>query len=380
MAKTIYLDYNATTPVAPEVLDAMRPWFTERFWNAASTHSLGGVANDAVETARGQVADLIGAHPNEIVFTSGSTESINLALKGALSASPDRNGLVTSATEHKAVLDVAAWLENQGATTRVLPVTATGEIDPETFTWSVDERTAVVSVMAANNETGVIADLSKPVKAARRCGALFHTDATQAVGRIDFDVKRCDADLASISAHKLYGPKGVGALYVRRTIQIEAVIHGGGHERNMRSGTLNVAGIVGFGAAAELAAKQRHEDADCSTRLVEGLVSALTAQLDGVEVIAESAPRLPNTVNLRFTGADAEAVMVNAPTVAVSAGSACTSMVPHPSHVLTAMGMSTDDASECLRFSTGRPTTSDDITKAVDVLVPAVARIRELTK
>jgi len=380
VAKTIYLDYNATTPVAPEVLDAMRPWFTERFWNAASTHSLGGVANDAVETARGQVADLIGAHPNEIVFTSGSTESINLALKGALSASPDRNGLVTSATEHKAVLDVAAWLENQGATTRVLPVTATGEIDPETFTWSVDERTAVVSVMAANNETGVIADLSKPVKAARRCGALFHTDATQAVGRIDFDVKRCDADLASISAHKLYGPKGVGALYVRRTIQIEAVIHGGGHERNMRSGTLNVAGIVGFGAAAELAAKQRHEDADCSTRLVEGLVSALTAQLDGVEVIAESAPRLPNTVNLRFTGADAEAVMVNAPTVAVSAGSACTSMVPHPSHVLTAMGMSTDDASECLRFSTGRPTTSDDITKAVDVLVPAVARIRELTK
>ena len=380
MAKTIYLDYNATTPVAPEVLDAMRPWFTERFWNAASTHSLGGVANDAVETARGQVADLIGAHPNEVVFTSGSTESINLALKGALTASPDRNGLVTAATEHKAVLDVAAWLDDQGATTRVLPVTATGEIDPEVFTWSVDEQTAVVSIMVANNETGVIADLSRPAETARRCGALFHTDATQAVGRIDFDVKRCDADLASISAHKLYGPKGVGALYVRRTIQIEAGIHGGGHERNMRSGTLNVAGIVGFGAAAELAAKQRHEDADSSTRHVERLVSALTAQLDGVEVIAESAPRLPNTVNLHFTGADAEAVMINAPTVAVSAGSACTSMVPHPSHVLTAMGMSTDDASECLRFSTGRPTTSDDIAKAVSVLVPAVNRIRELTK
>jgi cysteine desulfurase len=380
VAKTIYLDYNATTPVAPEVLDAMRPWFTERFWNAASTHSLGGVANDAVETARGQVADLIGAHPNEVVFTSGSTESINLALKGALTASPDRNGLVTAATEHKAVLDVAAWLDDQGATTQILPVTTAGEIDPETFTWSVDERTAVVSVMAANNETGVIADLSRPAEAARRCGALFHTDATQAVGRIDFDVKRCDADLASISAHKLYGPKGVGALYVRRTIQIEAEIHGGGHERNMRSGTLNVAGIVGFGAAAELAAKRRHEDADRSTRHVERLVSALTAQLDGVEVIAESAPRLPNTVNLHFTGADAEAVMINAPTVAVSAGSACTSMVPHPSHVLTAMGMSTDDASECLRFSTGRSTTSDDIAKAVSVLVPAVNRIRELTK
>jgi cysteine desulfurase len=380
VAKNVYLDYNATTPVAPEVLDAMSPWFTERFWNAASSHPMGMVANDAVEAARRQVADLIGAHPNEIVFTSGSTESINLALKGALSASHDRTGIVTAATEHKAVLDTAAWLFEQGAATCVLPVTASGEIDPELFAGSVDEHTAVVSVMAANNETGVIADLAGPVAAARRCGALFHTDATQAVGRINFDVEHADVDLASISAHKIYGPKGVGALYVRRSVRIDAIIHGGGHEHNMRSGTLNVAGIVGFGAAAELAAKQRDDDAEHSTQLTSELVAGLTAQLDGVEVIPESAPRLPNTVNVRFTGADAEAVMVNAPTVAMSSGSACTSMVPHPSHVLIAMGMSADDASECLRFSTGRPTTSEDITEAVAALVPAVTRVRGLTQ
>ena len=380
MAKNVYLDYNATTPVAPEVLDAMSPWFTERFWNAASSHPMGMVANDAVEAARRQVADLIGAHPNEIVFTSGSTESINLALKGALSASPDRTGIVTVATEHKAVLDTVAWLADQGAATCVLPVSASGESDSELFGGSVDEHTAVVSVMAANNETGVIADLAGPVDAARRCGALFHTDATQAVGRINFDVEHADVDLASISAHKIYGPKGVGALYVRRSVRIDATIHGGGHEHNMRSGTLNVAGIVGFGAAAELAAKQRDDDAERSTQLTSELVAGLTTQLDGVEVIPESAPRLPNTVNVRFTGADAEAVMVNAPTVAMSSGSACTSMIPHPSHVLIAMGMSADDASECLRFSTGRPTTSEDITEAVAALVPAVTRVRELTR
>ena len=376
----VYLDYNATTPVAPEVMGAMNPWFTQRFWNAASAHPMGTVANDAVETARHQVADLIGANPNEIVFTSGSTESINLALKGALSALTARNGIVTAATEHKAVLDTVGWLADQGVSTCVLPVSASGEIAPEQFAGSVDEQTAVVSVMAANNETGVIADLTQPVDVARRCGALFHTDATQAVGRINFDVEHSNVDLASISAHKIYGPKGVGALYVRRSVRIDAVIHGGGHERNMRSGTLNVAGIVGFGVAAELAAKQRDDEAERSTRLISQLAAGLTTRLDGVEIIAGSTPRLPNTINIRFTGADAEAVMVNAPTVAVSSGSACTSMVPHPSHVLTAMGMSADDASECLRFSTGRPTTSDDITEAVAALVPAVTRVRELTQ
>ncbi len=380
MSNHIYLDYNATTPVAPEAVDAMTPWFNERFWNAASAHPLGAMANDAVETARQQVADLIGAHPNEIVFTSGSTESINLALKGVLSAAPDRTGIVTAATEHKAVLDTVAWLAEQGASTCVLPVDASGQIDLELFAGSMNEHTAVVSIMAANNETGVIANLAGPVDAARRYGALVHTDATQAVGRINFDVEHSDVDLASISAHKIYGPKGVGALYVRRGVRIDATVHGGGHEHNMRSGTLNVAGIVGFGAAAELAAKQRDDDAERSTQLTAQLVAGLVAQLSDVEVISESAPRLPNTVNVRFAGADAEAVMVNAPTIAVSSGSACTSMVPHPSHVLTAMGMSADEASECLRFSTGRPTTDESITEAVTALVSAVTRVRELTR
>ena len=376
----VYLDYNATTPVAPEVLGAMTPWFTEQFWNAASSHPMGMVANDAVEAARRQVADLMGAHPNEIVFTSGSTESINLALKGALSASPGRTGIVTAATEHKAVLDTTAWLADHGATTCVMSVSASGEIDPGLLARSVDEHTAVISVMAANNETGVIADLAGPAEAARLCGALFHTDATQAVGRINFDVEHAAVDLASISAHKIYGPKGVGALYVRRGVRIDALIHGGGHEHNMRSGTLNVAGIVGFGAAAELAAKQRDEDSERSTQHILELLAGLASRLDGVGVVAESVPRLPNTVNVRFAGADAEAVMVNAPTVSLSSGSACTSMVPHPSHVLIAMGMSADDASECLRFSIGRPTTSEDITEAVAALVPAVTRVRELTR
>ena len=380
MSNHIYLDYNATTPVAPEAVDAMTPWFNERFWNAASAHSLGAMANDAVETARQQVADLIGAHPNEIVFTSGSTESINLALKGVLSAAPDRTGIVTAATEHKAVLDTVAWLAEQGASACVLPVDASGQIDLELFAGSMNEHTAVVSIMAANNETGVIANLAGPVDAARRYGALFHTDATQAVGRINFDVEHSDVDLASISAHKIYGPKGVGALYVRRGVRIDATVHGGGHEHNMRSGTLNVAGIVGFGVAAELAAKQRDDDAERSTQLTAQLVAGLVAQLSDVEVISESAPRLPNTVNVRFAGADAEAVMVNAPTIAVSSGSACTSMVPHPSHVLTAMGMSVDAASECLRFSNGRPTTGEGITEAVTALVSAVTRVRELTR
>ncbi len=380
MSDHIYLDYNATTPVSLEVLDAMVPWFNERFWNAASAHTLGMVARDAVEIARHQVADLIGAHPNEIVFTSGSTESINLALVGALGSSSDRTGIVTAATEHKAVLDTAAWLAERGAYNRVLPVTASGEIDPEMLVGSVDEHTAVVSIMAANNETGVIADLTGPVEAARRFGALFHTDVTQAVGRINFDVEHSDIDLASLSAHKMYGPKGVGALYVRRNVQIEPVIHGGGHENNRRSGTLNVAGIVGFGVAAELAAKQRDSDAERSLQLISELVAGFVGQLDGVGVVAESTTRLPNTVNIRFAGADAEAIMANAPTVAVSSGSACTSMFPHPSHVLMAMGMPAEDASECLRFSTGRPTTGEDITEAVAVLVPAVTRVREVTR
>ena len=378
----IYMDGHATTRVDPRVLAAMLPFFDEYYGNAASRHHrFGWDARDAVADARAAVADLIGATARELVFTSGATESNNLALKGVADASRDRgNHVVTVQTEHRAVLDPCARLERQGAEVSYLPVRTDGLLDPVELAAAITSKTVLVTVMMANNEIGVLQPVADLANVAQARGVPFHTDAAQAAGKVPIDVSADGIDLLSLTAHKLYGPKGVGALYVRRRVRIDATTHGGGHEHNMRSGTLNVAGIVGFGVAAELAAKQRDDDAERSTQLTSELVASLTEQLDGVEVIPESAPRLPNTINVRFTGADAEAVMVNAPTVAVSSGSACTSMVPHPSHVLIAMGMSADDASECLRFSTGRPTTSEDITEAVAALVPAVTRVRELTR
>lgn len=375
----VYLDYNSTTPVASEVVEAMMPWLTDRFWNAASSHPLGLQARDAVEFAREQVADLIGANPHEIVFTSGSTESINLALKGACAGSSGRTGLVTVETEHKAVLDVAGWLESQGSRVSRVAVDQHGQADWESLGAIVDDQTAVVSVMAANNETGVITDLKAVSALAHSVAALFHTDATQAVGKVSFAVEELEVDLASISAHKIYGPKGVGALYARRTVTLDPIIHGGGHEGGLRSGTLNVPGIVGFGVAAELAAKRRDEDAEQASRLVAELVAGLEDQIPGVELIAADTPRLPNTINIRFKGADADAVMANAPEVSVSSGSACTSRVPAPSHVLVSMGMPHEDAAECLRFSVGRPTTSEEIGVAIAALSTAVERVRHLT-
>lgn len=374
-----YLDYNSTTPVASEAVEAMMPWLTARFWNAASSHPLGMQARDAVECARQQVADLIGANPHEIIFTSGSTESINLALKGACTGSSGRTGLVTLETEHKAVLDVASWLESQGSRVSRVAVDSDGQADWESLGALVDDQTAVVSVMAANNETGVVSDLEAVSSLAHSVAAIFHTDATQAVGKVPFDVEQLDVDLASISAHKIYGPKGVGALYVRRTVTLEPIIHGGGHEGGLRSGTLNVTGIVGFGVAAELAAKRRDEDAEHASRLVAELVARFKDQLPGVELVAADAPRLPNTINIRFKGADADAVMANAQEISVSSGSACTSRVPAPSHVLVSMGLSHDDAAECLRFSVGRPTTSEEIRTAVSALSAAIERVRSLT-
>ena len=375
----VYLDYNSTTPVAPEAVEAMVPWFTDRFWNAASSHPLGMQARDAVECARQQVADLIGADPHEVIFTSGSTESINLALKGVCAGFSGRTGLVTLETEHKAVLDVASWLESQGARVSRAVVDLDGQADWESLGALVDDQTAVVSVMAANNETGVVSDLEAVSSLAHSVAALFHTDATQAVGKVPFDVEQLNVDLASVSAHKIYGPKGIGALYVRRNVILDPIIHGGGHERGLRSGTLNVTGIVGFGVAAELAAKRRDEDATHASRLVAELLAGLNDQLPGVELIAANAPRLPNTINIRFKGADADAVMANAQEVSVSSGSACTSRVPAPSHVLVGMGLSHDNASECLRFSVGRPTTSEEIRTAVSALSAAIERVRSLT-
>ena len=371
----IYLDYNATTPVAPDVLEAMLPWFGERFWNAASAHAAGGAAGRAVDDAREHVAAAVGARPSEVVFTSGATEANNLALKGVVEfANPDRRRVLVGATEHKAVLDVADWLVSRGVPVDVIPVTRNGELRLDRLEALLGPDVALVSVMTANNETGVLSPLRDVIDLAHGVGALVHTDATQALGRVPLDLGELDVDLASFSAHKAYGPKGVGALVVRRRTAVAPLLHGGGHETGKRSGTLNVPGIVGFGAAAV-----RLDGLPKGAFLIERLVRGLRDRIGEVEVVSGTAERLANTVNLRFVGADAEAVMVNAPEVAVSSGSACTSAIPEPSHVLRAMGLTDDEAYECLRFSVGEPTTVEEIDAAIDLVSQAVHRVRELT-
>jgi cysteine desulfurase len=376
---TVYLDYNATTPVDPAVLEAMLPWFTDRFWNASSSHAQGRRAADAVEQARASLASLLGARPREVIFTSGATEANNLALKGAVAAAPPkRRKVVVAATEHKAILDTADWLHDEGVDVNVVPVLSTGQLDVDAYRGAVDERTALVSVMTANNETGVITrDLDDLVDIAHEAGALFHTDATQAVGKTAFDVTTTGVDLASLSSHKIYGPKGVGGLYIRRGTRVAPLIHGGGHEAGLRSGTLNVPAIVGFGAAAAQCIERCAVDTEAYTALIDLLTQSLAA-LGDVVVVGAGTQRLANTLMARFVGADAEAVMANAPNIAVSSGSACTSMVPAPSHVLLAMGLDHEAALECVRFSVGRPTTAREIATAVDEVALAVARVRAM--
>jgi cysteine desulfurase len=376
----IYLDFNATTPLDPVALEGMLRWFTGQFWNPASSHRGGRLAAAAVETARDQVARLVGARPSEVVWTSGATEANNLALKGVVEGSKgSRRRVVTFATEHKAVLDAVEWLAAQGVPVTVLPVQPDGSLPLDRLRTELARGDVMlVSAMAANNETGVLADLAALAEAVHQAGALLHSDATQAVGRIPFDVVASQVDLASMSAHKLYGPKGVGALFISRRITIEPMIHGGGHERGRRSGTLNVPGIVGFGLAAELASRVLDHEPARQTALVDRFVEALRSRLPGVEMTTDHPDRLPNTISLRIVGAEAEAVMANAPEVAVSAGSACTALVPTQSHVLKAMGLSNQDASECLRISVGRTTTEEDVISGARLLAAAATRVRAL--
>ncbi|MFW5471107.1 cysteine desulfurase family protein [Knoellia sp. CPCC 206435] len=378
---SIYLDYNATTPLDDRVLIEMLPWLTSQFWNAASSHAAGEVARGAVEAARRQVATLIGARPREVVFTSGSTEANNLALKGVSGARPaGRDTLLVSSIEHKAVLDAAGWLEEQGLNVQLIPVRKDGEIDVEELGQLMGEHVLLASVMLANNETGVLQPLQRVSSLASRHGVLVHTDATQAVGKLPVDVESLGVDLLSLSAHKFYGPKGVGALYIRRGVQLEAQQHGGGHESGVRSGTLNVPGIVGLGAAAEMLTDEVvRESALSESTLVEKLTAGLVSAIPGASPVG-SARRLPNTVCLHFPGADAEAVMANMPDVWVSTGSACTARVPEPSHVLIAMGLSRQQAYECIRYSVGRSTTSEEIRTAVERSAVAVERVRMLTE
>lgn len=380
MSDPIYLDYNATTPVDPAVLEEMLPWFSEGFWNAASAHGPGRRSSAAVEQAREQVAESIGARPSAIYFTSGATEADNLALKGAAEAAEERPRVVIAATEHKAVLDTARWLEEQGRPVTMVPVGRNGNIDIDAYQDAIDDSVAVVSVMLANNETGVVVEVDRLAEIAHAHGALFHTDAAQALGRIEIDVTELGVDLASFSAHKAYGPKGIGALYVARRVGLSPLIHGGGHEKGLRSGTLNVPGIVGFGCAASIAAGSVAAERERQAKLIERLVDALRECLDEVDWIAQDSRRLPNTAMVRFLGADAEAVMAHASDVAVSSGSACTSSVPAPSHVLTAMGLDQEAALECLRFSVGRPTSHREVEEAAVRVARAVEQVRALAE
>ena len=379
----IYLDYQATTPVDPAVLAAMLPYFTEQFGNAASRqHRLGWTANEAVEGARASVARLIGANAKEIVFTSGATEANNLALKGLAEVrTAERDHVVTVVTEHKSVLDTCKRLESLGCRTTVLAVNRDGKLDLDALGASVTGKTLAVSVMAANNEIGVLAPLKQIAGIAHANGALLHTDAVQAAGKVPFDVEALGVDLASLTAHKLYGPKGVGALYVRRRnprVSIAAQVDGGGHERGMRSGTLNVPGIVGFGAAATLASQQMTAEGNRLTELRSRLLSALAREVSDLVVNGTLDARLPGNLNVSFPGVDGEALLVSlCDEVAISSGAACTAA--EPSHVLKALGHKTELALASLRFGLGRWTTEAEIDRAVMLVAGVVSRLRAMS-
>ena len=385
MKPPVYLDHHATTPVDPRVLDAMLPYYREDFGNAASaTHVYGWRAEAAVENARRSLADAIGARdPREIVFTSGSTESDNLALKGVAFGLAGRGDhLVTTAVEHPAVLDACRWLETQGRRVTVLPVDGEGFVDPAAVAAALEPRTILVSVMAANSEIGVLEPLAEIGRLCRARGVLFHSDAAQAVGKIPLDVEAIGVDLLSFSAHKLYGPKGVGALYVRRTrprIRIEPLLHGGGHEHGLRSGTLPVALIVGFAKALELCRTALPEEAARIGALRDHLLARLEAGIPGLRLTGPRGARLPGNLHVCIPGVDADPLIVALADVALSTGSACASGRGEPSHVLRALGLPESALRSGLRMGLGRGTTREEIDFVADRLVEAVRGLRERT-
>jgi cysteine desulfurase len=380
----VYLDNHATTAVDSRVLQAMLPYFTEKFGNAASrSHEFGWKAEDAVENARGQIGRLIQASPREIIFTSGATESNNLAIKGVAVACRDKgNHIISQATEHKAVLDTCKRLEASGCEVTYLPVHPDGLIDLEDLRSAITPKTILISIMYANNEIGVIQPIEAIGKIAKEKGILFHVDAAQAVGRIPIDVQKGGIDLLSISAHKIYGPKGVGALYVRRKdprVELNAMIDGGGHERGMRSGTLNVPGIVGLGQACELCEKEMVQESQRLRRLRDKLKDAIVNGLDGTSINGSMDHRLPNSLNVSFAGVEGDALMMGINDVAVSSGSACTSATLEPSYVLRALGVPEDLAHSSIRFGLGRFNTEEEIDYAAARVIETVKRLRELS-
>lgn len=379
MRRVIYLDYNATTPVDPRVVEAMIPAYTQHFGNPSSrTHTYGWAAAQLVDQARQQIAELLGASPEELIFTSGATEANNLAIKG-LAWQSRKKHIVTTAIEHPAVLEACESLQRQGFRLTKVPVGAGGVVEPEAVAQALEPDTLLVSVMLVNNELGTIQPVAEVAALCRERGVPVHCDATQAVGKIPVQVHQLGVDLLSLSAHKFYGPKGVGLLYLRRrspALKLQPLLHGGGQEQGLRSGTLNVPGIVGMAKALELAvtdlASETARIAALRDRLRQGLQQAYPRLLEN----GDPTRRVANTLNVSFSGLDSGALVASLPLLAVSPASACATAKPRPSHVLLAIGRSADEAASALRFSLGRPTTAEEVEQAVAMVTEAVAKLR----
>ena len=384
MKLPIYMDYHATTPVDPRVLDAMMPYFNQKFGNAASrNHPFGWEAEEAVEAARKQVADLIGANPKELIFTSGATESNNLAIKGVAEMYREKgNHVITCVTEHKAVIDTCKKLEKQGLRVTYLPVQKDGRIDLDELRAAITDKTILITIMSANNEIGVIQPIAEIGAIAKEKGIIFHTDGVQAVGKVPYDVNALKVDLVSLSGHKIYGPKGVGALYVRRRnprVLLAEQINGGGHERGMRSGTLNVPGIVGLGTAAALCKAEMATESERLRKLRDRLNAQLHKNLDEIYINGSMEHRLPHNLNISFAYVEGESLLMGINDVAVSSGSACTSASLEPSYVLKALGAGDDLAHSSIRFGLGRWTSDEEVDYVVDKLTKVVRRLREMS-
>lgn len=381
--RKVYLDNNATTRTRPEVIEAMLPFYGENYGNASSVHAFGRVARTAVDRARAQVAEFLGASsPEEVIFTSGGTESDNFALKGVVESLKSKgNHVITSAIEHPAVLNTCKYLEKNGVRVTYLGVDKYGIVNVEELKKSITPQTVLISIMFANNEVGTIESMEEIAKIAKERGICLHTDAVQAFGKIGFDVKSLGVDLVSVSAHKIYGPKGIGALYIRKGAKITPQALGGHHEMSKRAGTENVPGIVGFGLAAELAKNEMDFEAKKTTELRDYFYNGLTSKIKDVSLNGHPIKRLPNTLNVGFKYLEGESIVLNLDMegIAASTGSACTSGSLEPSHVLTAMGVDPAETQGSIRFSLGRETTKEDINYVLGVTPPIIQRLREMS-
>lgn len=378
----IYLDHNATTALDPAVLEEMLPYFNEKFGNASSYYRLGREAKEILEQSRRTVAALIGAQPGEVIFTSGGTESDNLAIRGIARALREKgNHIITSSIEHHAVLRTCEDLQTDGFSVTYLPVDGSGTIDPDDVKRLIGKKTILISLMYVNNETGVIQPIEEVGKIAREAGIIFHTDAVQAAGKLPLDVKLLNVDLLSMTAHKIHGPKGIGALYVRRGTQLRPVMTGGHHEHNLRAGTENLPAIAGFAKALSLASEQREADMRSIACLRERLESQVLAQIPDIQINGAGAPRVANTSNISFYSIDGESILLHLDLrgICASTGSACTTGSPEPSHVLRAMGVPASIAQGSIRFSLGRDNTEHDINTVVEALVEITAHLRAIT-